>query len=213
MNSRLSVRYKCWQWTIFFIFFVCLTSFHYPIDFLVVHVGKPYDKVVRDSTFPVKRKTAIYPSDPPEVDSTWISSPVIIQFDDPDYGFTLHPTKFGAIGFDKGKVSTITTSPMLETLPFDQLIVVLDELQSQLRNAGWVQWNAETNPWVKTFTEAERQAFQAELFDQVVIALLLIPHRYALAVNVKCYARCDERNPSTAKYLIDVSVGRDYYSE
>jgi hypothetical protein len=182
-------------------------------DILSAHIGKTFDDTVADSTFPVSANTAIYPSDPPHPSSTWISNPVIIHFDDPEHGFTLPATKFGAIGFDEGKVSTMTTSPMLETVPFDELIVVLDQLQNQLKNAGWVLWNAERNPWVETATEADKRTLQAELFDHVVVAVLLIPRKYSLALNVKCYARCDERNPKTAKYLIDVSVGSDYYSE
>jgi hypothetical protein len=182
-------------------------------DTLRVHIGKTYDETVADSTFGVPAHTVIYPGNPPHPSSAWISTPVIIHFDDPEHGFTLPVTKFGSIGFDEGKVSNMTTSPMLETLPFDQLVVVLDQLQSQLKNAGWAEWNTETNPWVNTADEASRKTLQAELFDHVMVTVLLIPHKYSLALNVKCYARCDERDPKTAEYLIDVSVGKDYYSE
>lgn len=182
-------------------------------DTLRVHIGKTYEETVADSTFGVPAHTVIYPGNPPHPSSAWISTPVIIHFDDPEHAFTLPVTRFGSIGFDEGKVSNMTTSPMLETLPFDQLIVVLDQLQSQLRNAGWAEWNSETNPWLNTADEASRKTLQAELFDHVMVTVLLIPHKYSLALNVKCYARCDERDPKTAKYLIDVSVGKDYYSE
>jgi hypothetical protein len=181
-------------------------------DTLRVHIGKTYDETVADSTYGVAAHTVIYPGNPPHPSSAWISTPVIIHFDDAKHGFTLPVTKFGSIGFDEGKVSNMTTSPMLETLPFDQLVVLLDQLQSQLKNAGWVEWNAETNPWVNMTDEASRETLQAELFDHVMVTVLLIPHKYSLALNVKCYARCDERNPKTAKYLIDVSVGKDHYS-
>jgi hypothetical protein len=180
---------------------------------LSVHIGKSYEQVTKDSSFPVEDKTVIYPGSPPHPSSLWISSPVVITFDDPKHGFSLPATLFGAVGFDNWKVSNITTSPMLEVLPFDQMIVVLDQLQGQLNKAGWIEWNAETNPWVKTSTEADRKQLQAELFDHVVVAVLQVPHKYSLALNVKCYARCDKRDPSTAKYLIDVSVGRDHYSD
>ncbi|MDI2592966.1 hypothetical protein POF45_16235 [Pseudomonas sp. 681] len=183
------------------------------INTISVHVGKSYEDVVQDSTFSVKSKTVMYPSDPPEVDSTWISSPVIVQFDDPQHGFTLPPTKFGAVGYYKEKVSTITTSPMLETLPFDQLVPLLSHLQEMLKGAGWIPRDNENHAWLKVNSESERTALQSLLFDQVVVVMLLIPHKYGLALNVKCYARCDERDPQTAKYLIDVSVGSDYYSE
>lgn len=123
MKSRSRRRRRCLQRAAFFILFICLTSVHYPVDFLNVSIGKPYREVVRDSTFPVEDDTAIDPGDPqdakdpPHLSSTWISNPVVIQFDDPDYGFTLPATTFGAIGWSEFKAITLTTSPMLETLP------------------------------------------------------------------------------------------------
>jgi hypothetical protein len=161
----------------------------------------------------VKEKTAIYPSDPPEVDSTWIISPVVVKFDDPQHGFTLPPTKFGAIGYKKEKVSTITTSPMLETLPFDQLVPLIKQIQEKLKSARWRPRETQNHAWLPIDTADEQKALQDLLFDQVVIVMLLVPHKYGLALNVKCYARCDERNVETAKYLIDISVGKDYSSE
>ncbi|EJM13650.1 MULTISPECIES: hypothetical protein [Pseudomonas] len=183
------------------------------VDTISVHIGKSYKDVERDSTFPVRAKTAIYPSEPPEVDSTWISSPVIVKFDDPKYGFTLPPTKFGAVGYNNEKVSTITTSPMLDTLRFDQLIPLLNHLQEMFKSSGWVPRDSDDHAWLMVSNEDDRNTLQSLLFDQVVVVMLLVPHKYGLALNVKCYARCDERDPKTAKYLIDVSVGADYYSE
>jgi len=175
------------------------------------HIGKTYDGVVRDSTFPIKAKTVIYPSEPPEPDSVWIRGSVIVKFDDPEHGFTLPPTKFGLVGFNEWKVTTITTSPMLETLPFDQLIPLLDHVQEMLKSSGWIaEYGDERHSWFKVESESDRSALQSLLFDQAVSAALLIPHKYGMSLIVKCYARCAERDPNTARYLIDVSVGRDY---
>ena len=175
------------------------------------HIGKTYDGVVRDSTFPIKAKTVIYPSEPPEPDSVWIRGSVIVKFDDPEHGFTLPPTKFGLVGFNGWKVTTITTSPMLETLPFDQLIPLLDHVQEMLKSSGWIaEYGDERHSWFKVGSESDRSALQSLLFDQAVSAALLIPHKYGMSLIVKCYARCAERDPNTARYLIDVSVGRDY---
>ncbi|WP_332763811.1 hypothetical protein [Pseudomonas koreensis] len=212
MRIRYSTRRSFWKKPLFFALLLCITSFHYPMDILHVHIGKPYQSVVQDSTFPVLRKTVNYPSEPPEVDSTWISSPVVMKFDDPRYGFTLPPTKFGAIGYRKEKVSTITISPMLETVSFEQLVRLIAHLQQTLKESGWQPRHREDNAWLSVDNEADRSALQKLLFDQVVLVMLLVPHKYSLALNVKCYARCDERDPSTAKYLIDVSVGRDHFS-
>jgi len=181
------------------------------IGTISLHVGKPYKDVLRDSTFPVKSETAIRATTPPIEDSTWITSPVIVKFDDPQHGFTLPPTKFAVVGYGKGKVTNFRTSPMLETLPFDQLIPLLDHIQEMLKSSGWIaEYGDERHSWFKVESESDRSALQSLLFDQAVSAALLIPHKYGMSLIVKCYARCAERDPNTARYLIDVSVGRDY---
>lgn len=181
-------------------------------DTISVHVGKSYTEVVLDSTFPVKTKTIIRPTNPPVEDSTWINSPVIVKFDDPKHGFTLPPTKFGAVGYNSGKVTTITTSPMLETLPFDQLVPLLNHVQKLLKTSGWVSQD-DRFTWINLDSELEKNALQDLLFKQVVVMTLRIPHKYGLSLNIKCYARCNEHNPKTAKYLIDISVGRDFSNQ
>ncbi|MGE8146351.1 hypothetical protein ACQKP7_14285 [Pseudomonas frederiksbergensis] len=182
-------------------------------DRLYAHIGKPYSEVVKDSTYPVERKTAIYPSDPPEVDSTWIGSPVVITFDDPDHGFTLPKTVYGAVGYKKEKVDGITTSPMVETLPFEQTAKLLDDLQNTFKKTGWTPEPAEGNDWIKVSSDEERRQLQAKLFDQAGGVILLVPTKYSLLLHIKCYVRCDERNPETAKYLIDVGLGEDHFSD
>ncbi|MHC8369507.1 hypothetical protein ACYZT2_01480 [Pseudomonas sp. MDT1-85] len=177
------------------------------------HIGKSYDDVVRDSTFPVKNETAIYPSEPPHPSSTWISTPVIITFDDKQHGFTLPPTKFGVIGWSEFKAITLSTSPMLETLPFEQAVKLLDELQQKFKQVGWAPEPVEGNDWLKIETKEDQVRLQAKLFDQLDGVILLIPHKYSLILHIKCYARCDERNPETAKYLIDVGMGEDLFSD
>ncbi|MGY2293806.1 hypothetical protein ACW9H9_28795, partial [Pseudomonas sp. SDO5215_S409] len=126
------------------------------------------------------------------------------------HGFTLPPTKFGAVGYSFGKVTTVTTSPMLQTLPFDELTPLLDGLQTTLKNAGWTPRDEDRNRWLNINNTHEIDALQSVLFDHAETLMLVIPHKYMLALIVKCYVRCDERNPKTAKYLIDVSVGRDF---
>lgn len=177
------------------------------------HVGKPYAEVVKDSTFPIERKTAVYPSEPPEVDSTWISSPVVITFDDPDHGFTLPKTIYGAVSYSKEKVDGITTSPMVETLPFNQTAALLGELQAMFKKSGWTPEPAEGNDWIKVSSEEEKRQLQHKLFDQTDGVILLVPHKYSLLLHIKCYSRCDERNPETAKYLIDIGLGKDHFSD
>jgi len=109
-----------------------------PTTTLSVRIGETYDDVVRGSTYPVVRN-----SDPPDEKpyysgSTWISRPaVVIVFNDPEHGFTLPPTKFAGIGYEDRRVVTITTSPMLDPLSFDEAIALLNRLQADFKKAGW----------------------------------------------------------------------------
>lgn len=182
---------------------------------LSVHIGKPYELVVKDSSFPVEDKTAIYPGDPddpkdpPRPGSTWISSPTVIDFDDPAHGFKLPPTVFGAITYANKKVSTLTTSPMSETLPFAQALDRLVTVQDTLKSRGWKVEPLDNNDWFIVDSAVERERLRAKLFDQAVGIDLYVPGQYSLLLLIKCYARCDKGEPEAAKYLIDISVGRD----
>ena len=180
------------------------------IGTISLHIGKPYKDVLRDSTFPVKSETAMRATTPPIEDSTWITSPAIVKFDDPQHGFTLPPTKFAVVGYGEGKVTTIRTSPMLETLSFNQVIPLFSHLQEVLNKSGWVPRYNDRNGWLKVDSKLEKDALQSLLFDQAETVGLLVPHKYSMSLSIKCFARCAERDPNTARYLIDVSVGRDY---
>jgi len=89
----------------------------------------------------------------------------------------------------------------------------LDDLQTQLKKLGWMPEVAEGNDWIKVSSDEEKQRLQAKLFDQVDGVILLVPHQYSLLLHIKCYARCDERNPETARYLIDVGLSEDFFSD
>jgi len=183
------------------------------IGTISLHVGKHYVDILNDSTFPVKSNTAMRATTPPVEDSTWITSATIVNFDDPKHGFTLPPTTFGVIGYNKGVVTTLTTSPMLEAWPFDQLIPLLDHLQQILKKAGWIPEDDNENYiWVKIESESDRSALQGSLFNNARTATLMIPRKYGMSLIVKCYVRCNERDPNTAKYLIDVSIGEGFSS-
>lgn len=208
---------KRWLVLIFFVFLAVGSFIYSPwsTKTLSVHIGKPYEQVVKDSTFPVEDNTAIYPGDPndakdpPRPGSTWISSPTVIEFDDPAFGFKLPATVFGAVTYGSLKVSTLTTSPMSETMPFGEAVQRLGELQSILKSKGWKLQPVENNDWFRLDSVGERKRIQAKLFDQADGIDLYVPEKYSLLLLIKCYARCNERDPATAKYLIDISIGRD----
>jgi hypothetical protein len=179
-------------------------------DVLSVRIGKPYAQVVESSSFPVDDHSHSPLSNSDGLGSTWVDRPsVIIQFDDPQHGFSLPPTLFAAIGYSHSKVVTITTSPMLETLPIEPAVALLAELQARFKNAGWRPVDREGNDWLDTSLE-NRVGRRGDLFIPLDSVELQVPGKYAMYLNFKCYARCDERNSDTAKYLIDVGIGRDW---
>lgn len=182
---------------------------------LSLHIGKTYAQVIQDSTFYVSSNTAIYPGDPkdekdsPYPSSTWIRTPTIIEFDDPVYGFTLPKTVFGAITYNNFKVSTITTSPMPETVQFQEAILILTNVQKTLKERTWKLQEIENNEWFKLESVTEQKQLQEKLFDQASSISLYAPGKYSLFLIIKCYAHCSERDTKTATYLIDISIGRD----
>ncbi|MGP6424751.1 hypothetical protein [Pseudomonas pharyngis] len=213
MRNRYTARRRCWKGALFFAVFLCITSFQPPMDVLRVHIGKTYQRVERDSTFDVEGNTAFYPGERPHPSSTWISSPAIVEFDDPVYGFKLSPTIFGAVTYRDWKVRTLTTSPMSATMPFGDAVVRLGEIQNMLKTQGWKLESFENNDWFNVDSVAEREQLRGKLFDQAVGIDLYVPKKYSLLLLIKCYARCDKHDPDTAKYLIDVSVGIDHHSD
>lgn len=207
------------RWLIFILFILLVAGSlgyaRWNTKTLSVHIGKPYELVIKDSTFPVEDKTAIYPGDttnpkdPSRPGSTWISSPTVIEFDDPVYGFKLPPTVFGAVTYGSEEVSTLTTSPMLETMPFTEAVNRLVDVQNTLKSRGWMLEPLENNDWFSVGSFTERERLQVKLFDQPVGIDLYVPGKYSLLLLIKCYADCGTRDSTTTKYLIDISVGRD----
>jgi hypothetical protein len=178
-----------------------------PTTTLSVRIGEAYDDVVKGSTFPLTEK-----SDPPDdkhdFGSTWISAhSVVIAFNDARHGFVLPPTKFGAVGYSDRKVSTITTSPMLEALPFDEAIVLVNRLQADFKRAGWepVERSGERAPsWFDTTSAAGLAELRRGGARELVV-----PHKYAMYLNFKCWDNCSPAPNDKSVYLIDISMGPD----
>jgi hypothetical protein len=180
-----------------------------PTTTLSLRIGETYDEIVKESTYAVV-KNSDPPDEKPYYDgSTWISRPaVVIVFNDPEHGFTLPPTKFAGIGYDDRRVITITTSPMLDPLPFDEAITLLNRLQADFKKAGWapIERSGERPPeWFDTQTTAGL----AELRRGNSIELI-VPHKYSMYLNFVCWDECYPGPNAKSVYLIDVGIGRGH---
>ena len=177
-----------------------------PTTTLSVRIGETYDEVVKGSTYAVVRN-----SDPPDEKpyysgSTWISKPaVVIVFNDPEHGFTLPPTKFAGIGYEDRRVVTMTTSPMLDPLPFDEAIALLNRLQTDFKKAGWepIDRSGERLPtWFDTQTAAGLAELRTGNTRELVVE-----DKYGMFFNFKCWEECYPKPSAKSVYLIDVSMG------
>lgn len=173
---------------------------------LSAHVGKTFEQVARDSTYPVVARSGGAATDMQWTDITEPS--VIIRFSDPRHGFTLPPTTFAAITYMYGKVTTISTSPMLKPLPFDEAVEVLAQLQKQFQAGGWQPWANSASRWFDLTPGGRRRLHQAMHEPGWAEGQeLVVPGKYQMIFRLKCTAGCADV-PGPERYLIDVGLGR-----
>ena len=175
-----------------------------------VRIGQTFEEVVSGSSFLVMNSSNIPTQDTVGFGATWVKEPaVIIHFNDPLHGFTLPPTTFAAIGYMHNKVDTITTSPMLKKLTFNQAIAELALLQRQFQEGGWQLENETT--WYDLTSEGREKLYKHVRLESngfMKTTLLVAPKKYAMTFRLWCAARCDSRI-GLDRYLIDIGIGED----
>lgn len=179
------------------------------------NLGQTFDEVVRSSTYPALNH-ANRPADDPDRDmqfgAIWVTEPaVVIRFTHPKHGFTLPPTTFAALSFSKNKASSLATSPMLEAVPFDEAVAVLENLQNQFRAGGWEPWEKNDSVWFDLSPEGRRRLY-ARMFEPGYAqeASLRIPKLYGMTFRLKCNEGCWTREPPYL-FLIDIGLSDDVF--
>lgn len=180
---------------------------------LSLRIGQSFEEVAKASTYPVMTRSAIPEADTDMAGSTDITEPaVILCFDDPQDGFILPPTKFAAVTYIHNVVGTVTTSPMLDKLPFDQAVAILENLQNQFKAGGWEPRPEDLSAWFDLTPAGKKQLYQ-RMFEPGYsqTAELRVPKKYGMTFRLKCTDGCwpDEKPPYL--FLIDVSVGMDTF--
>lgn len=174
-----------------------------------LRIGQRFEQVVSASTFPVISASMV-PNNPHGSGATWVKEPaVIIQFNDPHYGFTLPATTFAVIGYMDGKVDDISTSPMLSKATFGQAITTLEILQRQFQSSGW-QPEFDTN-WFDLTPRGRDQLHQHVRSVNngfMKTTILVVPGKYEMIFRLWCAARCDSQI-GLDRYLIDIGVSAD----
>ena len=182
---------------------------------LAFRLGQTFEQVVQDSSFPVMAHANRPADDPGEhkFGAIWVEEPaVIIRFTDPKHGFTLPPTKFAALTFSENQAVTLATSPMLDPLPFDEAVAILENLQNQFKAGGWEPWARNDSTWFDLTPEGKKRLY-ARMFEPGYMQTnnLRVPKLYGMTFRLKCSEGCWTREPPYL-FLIDIGVGNDYES-
>jgi hypothetical protein len=175
-------------------------------------VGQSFEQVVKNSTYSVINRSNLPADDPSgsQWGATWVTEPaVIIRFTDPKHGFTLPPTKFAALTYQHNTAAMLSTSPMLDKLPFDEAVAVLENLQNQLKAGGWEPWRDDDSKWFDLTPEGKKRLY-TRMFEPGYAqeTTLRVPKRYGMTFRLKCAEGCWTREPPY-RFLIDVGVSDD----
>lgn len=177
---------------------------------LSFRIGQPFGEIVRESSYPILKHEAGNPGQREDgFGWTDIVEPVILCFNDPVNGFILPPTKFAAVTYLAGNVGTVATTPMLEKLPFDKAVAVLENLQDQFKAGGWEPYAGDGSKWFDLTTEGKKR-LHARLFDSGFSqeATLRVPNKYGMTFRLRCAEGCSTHEPPYL-FLIDLGIGGD----
>ena len=179
---------------------------------LAFRVGQSFEEVVRNSTYPVMARSN-HPADAPDQRGsgvTWITEPaVIIKFTDSKNGFTLPPTKFAALTYQHNTAAMLATTPMLDKLPFNEAVALLESLQNQFKAGRWEPWRDDDSSWFD-LTPAGKKRLYERMFEPGYAqqTTLRVPKKYSITFRLKCAEGCWTREPPY-KFLIDIGVSED----
>jgi hypothetical protein len=178
---------------------------------LTFRVGQSFEEVAEASTYPVMEHSS-KPSDETNLaGATFVTEPgVILCFNDPQHGFTLPPTKFAVVGYMQNVVTTVATSPMLDKLPFDQAVTILENLQNQFKAGGWQPWAENGSTWFDLTPGGKKRLYQRMFepgYEQETE--LRIPKKYGMTFRLKCTDGCWPGEQQPYLFLIDIGVSYD----
>lgn len=177
---------------------------------LSLSVGQTFQEVVAASTYPVVARSNVPTHAYLGSGETFVTEPsVIIRFNDPEHGFILPPTKFALVGYLDNRVVTVSTSPMLDKLEFQEAVAILENLQNQFKAGGWEPWQKDGSEWFD-FSPAGKQRLHARMFTMGFAqeASLRVPGQFGMTFRLRCAAGCDEQQPPYL-FLIDIGLGKD----
>jgi hypothetical protein len=164
-------------------------------DEVALTIGEPYDQVLRQSRSTLQK---------PPPDGFWggfVTRPATLRFTDAQYGFVTPAAKFFYVSVDESlKVASVTLSPQAETLPLDDAIAVLIDLQDQFRRGGWKPIRVADHPPIAN-TPAMRALMRKNDAPQ---SYWLAGDKYQIYLDVRRFRH--ENRPNDERYLITLQL-------
>jgi hypothetical protein len=166
-----------------------------PDDEVTLTLGEPYELVRKQShsTLPAASPGMFW--------GGFVTHPAKLRFAEHGYSFVTPPAKFLYVGTDgSGKVESVTLSPQIETLPLDQAMSVILDLQNQLQQHGWHLIRADEFPPVSNtpaMIESIRRGDDPQSFWQVA-------GKYQVFLDIRRFVH--ESRPNDERYLITLQL-------
>jgi hypothetical protein len=112
------------------------------------------------------------------------------------------------VSYDEhGTISGVTMSPQIETLPLDQTMMVVTDLQEQLRRGGWKPFHSRDNRPIDD-TQATRNEIRT---CKAPTTRWQANDKYQVSLNIRCF-RSDDR-PNDERYLITLDLSLPVFDD
>lgn len=166
-----------------------------PVDEVVLTLGEPYEQLRKQS------RSTLPAAEPGTIWGGFVTCPAKLHFNADGYSFTTPAAKFLYVGTNKsGEVESVTISPQTETLPLDQALAIMQDIQEQLLQHGWNQIRTDHYPPIgnsSAMLARIRQGDDPQTFWQV-------PGRYQIALDIRRFIH--EARPEEERYLITLEL-------
>lgn len=166
-----------------------------PTDEVLLTIGAPYEQVRQRS------RSTLQAAVPGRDWMSVVTRPTRLRFTDPQYGFSTPPAKFLAVAYDyHGTVSSVRMSPQVETLPLDETMEIVTDLQKQLLRAGWNRFRVVDDPPIEDTAQVRAKIRRCEAPTEYWEAA----DKFQLMLVVGCFST--DEQPSKERYLTRLSL-------
>ncbi|SDD76114.1 hypothetical protein SAMN05216345_11557 [Cupriavidus sp. YR651] len=166
-----------------------------PTDEVILTIGERYEQVRQQSRSTLPEATRY------NYINLFVLRPAALRFNDPQYGFATPAAKFLSVFANReGVVELVTMSPQVETLPLDEAMSLLLDLQDQLRRGGWRQIRAKDSAAI-TDTPAMRAQMRSNDAPQ---SFWIAGDKYQVSLGVRRFVH--ENRPADERYLITLQL-------